>query len=109
MNENVGKVVRQRVERKLARFGQMNPHDPIVVVAMSSDVLMELAEIQDQYGYFDGDIEFDYDPEPYMNVKWWMNDNPDDVNTLKVRFDPIRVEDDQTELYDAYERAKRVL
>lgn len=109
MSENMEKLVKQRMTQKLSKYDEMNFHDPAVVVIVSSEVILELAEIQDKYVQFDGDFDFDYDPEPYMTIKWWLNGVTRTENEIKFRFDPLRVESEGNDVYAAYNRAMSIL
>jgi hypothetical protein len=106
---NYKKVLTYRLLNELNKFYQMNYHDPLVVTGINATALIILADMQDSDENFDGDVDFDYDPEPMLRVFWWIGSDRRNGSEIRIRFDPLRVEQDIKELADAYDRAMRVL
>lgn len=106
---NYKNVLTHRILAELRKFYQMNYHDPLVVTGINATALIILTDMQDDDENFDGDVDFDYDPEPMLRVFWWVDGDRRNTNEIRFRFDPLRVEADVKELNDAYDRAMRVL
>lgn len=102
-------VLTYRLLAQLSKFHQMNYHDPLIVTGINATALIILADLQDDDENFDGDVDFDYDPEPMLRVFWWIGDDRSKANEIRFRFDPLRVEMDTKELNDAYDRAMSIL
>lgn len=94
--------------QKVKVFDSVDLNDPIMVIGVNAVAMKALVEVQSSYAGFDGDVFFDYDPDPYLKVSWWhsMTGSGDEII---FRFHPLRVEGDISDLVVAYERAMSVI
>lgn len=97
------------IKKSIKRFDTLDLKDPMMVVGVNSVAMTALASVTVQkYPGFDGDVQFDYDPDPYLKVSWWhsMTGAGDE---LVFRFKPLRVEGDMSDLIAAYDRAMVII
>ena len=101
--------VRDEVLKVVKPFDGMDLKDPVMVIGINSVAMKALVDVQSMYAGFDGDVHFDYDPEPYLKVSWWHN-MTGTGDELIFRFNPLRVEGEEiSEVIAAYERAMSVI
>lgn len=89
-------------------FDGMDYNDPVTVIGINAVALKALVDVQSMYAGFDGDVTFDFDPKPYLRISWWhtMTGGGDE---LIFRFNPLRLDGEDENLFEAYERAMRVI
>ena len=98
------------IKKTVKPFDGLDLNDEIIVIGINATALKSLSDVQDMYAGFDGDVMFDYDPEPFLKVSWWhsMTGTGDEVI---FRFNPLRVDGEMIEddPFAAYERAMSVI
>lgn len=107
------KIIIQRLTQRLAHLTfQMNVQDPLVVISIVTDALIELDEITRTYpAMFNcvvghSDVNFSHEPEPNLTVEWEMDKK---LYSVVFLFDPVRVKPSSSSLYDAYDHAMKIV
>lgn len=101
-------IIKDALLEKLKTFDSLDLLDPIIVVGVNSIASVTLTILLTPNTGFNGDVYFDYDPDPYLKVGWWhqMTGSGDE---LIFRFNPLRVEDTEEDYIAAYKRAMSVI
>lgn len=100
--------LKTHLKTKLKIFDGLDLFDEMVVIGANAAAIGSLLETQDSHSGFDGDVIFDYDPEPYLKLSWWqeMTGTGEDI---VIRFNPLRFENNMTDYIKAYERAMSII
>ncbi len=93
---------------KLRKFDGLDLTDPIMVVGINSAATGTLFSVLKPHSGFSGDVFFDYDPDPYLKVAWWQSMTGAGEEII-IRFKPLRVQDDMSDLIAAYDRAMKII
>ena len=103
--------LKQHLEFKLKVFDGLDLSDEMVVIGVNAAAIGSILEAQENHTGFDGDVYFDYDPDPYLKLSWWHGMTGAGKDII-VRFKPFRFETDADPTADylaAYERAMSIL
>jgi len=108
MNKKYDEEITDKILQELKPFNGLDLNEPTIVIGINAIALKSLLDVQSMYSGFDGDVSFDYDPDPFLKISWWhgMTGTGDE---LIFRFNPLRRETDDSEVIAAYERAMSII
>lgn len=106
---NFEEELKVHLKAKLKIFDNLDLNDEMVVIGINAAAVGSILEAQDHHTGFDGDVYFDYDPDPYLKLSWWHGMTGAGKDII-MRFRPLRFEEeDGTDYLAAYERAMSIL